>query len=53
MQIVMGWKHEHLNRFRIYEKDEGVYHDGDMVFDYNSQQIGSSGLKKPAQIAVK
>jgi hypothetical protein len=28
IQLAMGWRDVHLNRFHIHGKDFGVYHDG-------------------------
>ena len=39
IQIAMGWEDEHLNRFHIYGKDYGVYHDGGMSFSDNPHQV--------------
>lgn len=39
IQIAMGWEDEHLNRFHIYGKDYGVYHDGGMSFADNPNHV--------------
>lgn len=39
IQIAMGWEDDHLNRFRIYGKDYGVYHDGGMDFADDPRRV--------------
>ncbi|MGV8949275.1 MAG: plasmid pRiA4b ORF-3 family protein [Candidatus Paracaedibacter sp.] len=39
IQISMGWGDYHLNRFNIWGKDYGVYHDGGMNFSDNPNKV--------------
>lgn len=39
IQICMGWGDYHLNRFNIFRKDYGVYHDGGVMFEYNPEKV--------------
>jgi hypothetical protein len=39
IQISMGWEDYHLNRFTIWGKDYGVYHDGGINFSDNSKKV--------------
>lgn len=39
IQLVMGWDDSHLNCFKIYGKDYGVYHSGGMMFDDNPMDV--------------
>lgn len=32
VQLIMGWQDTHLNCFKIYGKDYGVYHSGGLTF---------------------
>ena len=39
IQIAMGWADDHLNRFRIYGIEYGVYHEGGIVFSHNPNKV--------------
>ena len=39
IQIVNGWDDEHLNQFRIFGKNYGVYHDGGISFNDNADAV--------------
>lgn len=39
IQISMGWGDYHLNRFNIWGKEYGVYHDGGMNFSDNPNKV--------------
>jgi len=39
IQIINGWDDEHLNQFRIFGKDYGVYHDGGISFNDDAHTI--------------
>ena len=39
IQISMGWEDEYLNRFNIWGKEYGVYHDGGMSFSDDPEEI--------------
>jgi hypothetical protein len=45
VQIAMGWEDEHLNRFHIYAKAYGVYHDGGMTFDDDPRTVRLSDFQ--------
>ena len=39
IQIINGWDDSHLNQFRIFGKDYGVYHDGGISFNDNARVV--------------
>jgi hypothetical protein len=39
IQIINGWDDSHLNQFRIFGKDYGVYHDGGISFNDNAHIV--------------
>jgi len=39
LQLAFGWSDFHLNRFRIYGKDFGVYHIGGAAFDEDATKV--------------
>ena len=39
IQIINGWDDSHLNQFRIFGKDYGVYHDGGINFNDNARTV--------------
>jgi len=39
IQISMGWEDEYLNRFNIWGKEYGVYHDGGMSFPDDPEEV--------------
>jgi hypothetical protein len=39
VQLVMGWQDTHLNCFKIYGKEYGVYHSGGMAFCDNPMKV--------------
>jgi hypothetical protein len=45
LQIAMGWADDHLNRFRIYGIEYGVYHERGIVFSHNPDKIRLSDFQ--------
>jgi len=39
IQIINGWDDDHLNQFRIFGKDYGVYHDGGISFNDDARTV--------------
>ncbi len=39
IQIINGWDDDHLNQFRIFGKDYGVYHDGGISFNDDANTV--------------
>jgi len=39
IQIINGWDDDHLNQFRIFGKDYGVYHSGGISFNDDPHEI--------------
>jgi hypothetical protein len=39
IQIINGWDDSHLNQFRIFGKDYGVYHDGGISFNDDARTV--------------
>lgn len=39
IQIINGWDDSHLNQFRIFGKNYGVYHDGGVYFNDNARTV--------------
>lgn len=39
IQIINGWDDEHLNQFRIFGRDYGVYHNGGISFNDDANTI--------------
>lgn len=39
VQLIMGWQDIHLNCFKIYGKDYGVYHSGGLMFIDNPMSV--------------
>jgi hypothetical protein len=39
IQIINGWDDFHLNQFRIFGKDYGVYHDGGVSFNDDARTV--------------
>lgn len=45
VQLIMGWQDIHLNCFKIYGKDYGVYHSGGLPFDDDPMSIRLQDLQ--------
>ncbi|MEM6846158.1 MAG: plasmid pRiA4b ORF-3 family protein [Bacteroidota bacterium] len=45
VQLVMGWQDTHLNCFKIYGKDYGVFHSGGLPFDEDPMSIRLRDLR--------
>ena len=45
IQIINGWDDDHLNQFRIFAKDYGVYHDGGISFNDNAHAVHIDDFK--------
>ena len=39
IQVINGWDDDHLNQFRTFGKDYGVYHDGGLSFNDDARTI--------------
>ena len=45
VQLIMGWQDTHLNCFKIYGKNYGVYHSGGLSFDDDPMSIRLRDLR--------
>ena len=45
IQLIMGWSDTHLNCFKIYGRDYGVYHDGGLSFTDDPMEVRLMDLR--------